>query len=639
MKTTTNRKSSKDKKPSFLLSLTENPQYIYYQGACIALFVLFAGFLTAVYNHDFLKWAEELSLFLPTRLFLADNLKTAGGLLSYAGTFLTQFFYYPYLGSFLLILLLLLIQYLTIKAFEIPKQYYPLSFIPSVLLLLSVTELGYVLFSLKSPGYLFSNSLGILVVLAALWGYRKIKNNRIQTGALFLFLVSTYPLFGFYTLFTALLAVITGLTQPLNPLKGTWRMHTLKALGICFLIVLVPYLYWAYIYNQMPESLIYIAGLPKFYFTRTELRLWLPFILLFLSLFIFLIFLRKKQKAVRVRHGLPLLSFGIFVCFLCFLYSHSFKDNNFRTELKMNKAIEANDWEKVVTLGGMVETGRAPSPHKPTRLIIMNYNLALYKLGKAGDLLFSMDNNSVLQTTPRPALVLMHTGAQQLYFQYGKTNYSYRWCMENNVEYGVTIDRLKYMVKCSLMNGEFALAQKYVNTLKKTLFYKDWANKYQSYIDDRRLIAEDAEMKAIAPLTAYESLPDGDGNLLEAYLLNSFAYMKGGPPEMVELSLQCNLILKNIERFWSRFFLYARTHDRIPVHYQEAALLYSYLEGKVDISKFDLDKGIVDRFNLLIALSQKYEHNSDEKNKALFKPQFGNTFWYYYFFIKDIKTN
>jgi hypothetical protein len=613
---------------------------INYRIISFVLFVLAGYFFTAFYNNDFFKWAEELSLFLPTRLFFIENMKIAGGLLSYGGTFLTQFFYYPLLGSTLFILLLLLIQFVTIKAFEISKSYFSLSFIPSVLLLLSVTEVGYVLFSLKSPGYLFSNSLGVLITLSCFWAYRKIKKEWIRTVALFLFIVLTYPLFGFYTLFTALLCIGGG---TLRRTKGVVFIFF-----YCLLLIFIPYLYYTYVYSQMQQCNIYLAGLPKFYFTQAELSLWMPFILLFLFLLSLLTFLFKKQTNIeptnrkpaakkKTSDFSPVFSFTVFILSLCFLYFHSFRDENFKTELKMNQAIEANDWAKIVSLGKDRNKTSAKSPL--TRLIIMDYNLALYKLGRAGDQLFSIDNNSILQKTQRPPLVLVHTGAQPLYFQYGKINYSYRWCMENTVEYGWCVDRLKYMVKCSLVNGEFALAQKYNNTLKKTVFHKKWANKYQRYIDEPRLIAEDAEFKAIQPLMAYESLPDGDGNLLEAYILNSFAYMKGGPPEIVELSLQCNLVLKNVERFWPRFFLYARTHDRIPVHYQEAALLYSYLEKKVDISKFDLDKGVVDRFNQLVALSQKYEYNSEEKNKAIFKPQFGNTFWYYYFFVKDIKTN
>jgi hypothetical protein len=595
----------------------------------MALYVVVALFIITFYYNDFLKWGEEISLFLPTQSFFLQCMETAGGLLSYGGTFLTCFFYYPFWGSILLILLLILIQFLCVKAFEIPKSHFPLSFIPAILLLLSVTEVGYVLFSLKSQGYLFSNSLGVMVILFCFWAYRNIKNRWIQMIFPALFIVLTYPLFGFYTLFAVFLCILYSIVSFVTD-KDRFRFFSVITGVVCMGII--PCLYYNYVYSRMSLYNIYTAGLPKFYFTGAELPLWTPFIILFLFLMIFLIFVFRKQENRPKSKWSPVISFGIFILSLFFLYFHSFRDENFRIELKMNKAVESNNWESVVSIGNKLNKS-------PTRLIIMNYNLALYKLGKAGDQLFSMDNNSILHHTQRPNMLLMHIGAQHLYFQYGKINFSYRWCMENNVEYGMSVDRLKYMVKCSLVNGEFALAQKYINVLKKTFFYSDWAAKYQQYIDAPKRIAEDDELKAIAPLTAFENIPDGDGNLLEAYILNSFAHMKGGPPEIVELSLQCNMILKNIERFWPRFFLYAKTHDRIPVHYQEAALLYAYLENKVDISNFDFNKEVIDRFNQLIVLSKTYQYHSDEKNKAFFKPQFGKTFWYYYFFTNDIKTN
>jgi hypothetical protein len=58
----------------------------------------------------------------------------------------------------------------------------------------------------------------------------------------------------------------------------------------------------------------------------------------------------------------------------------------------------------------------------------MFYNLAQYKLGQVGDRMFAMDNNSVMSVFPRQNLILIHNGAKQLYYQYGKINYTCRWC-------------------------------------------------------------------------------------------------------------------------------------------------------------------------------------------------------------------
>jgi hypothetical protein len=586
------------------------------------IFIGAAYFLTAFYNAGFLSWAAEISLFLPTRLFFINTMQTAGGLLSYLGLFLNQFFYYPWLGSTLFIALQGVVIWLTVKTFKIPENYFPLAFLPSILLLTSLSEVGYLLYVLKSPGYLFANTLGIIAVLASLSGYQKIKSTPIKPVAIALFVALTYPLFGFYTLFTVLLVIVTEVKQLTNSrgLRLKSAMATIL-IGLLFSIV-IPYLCYTYLYSGMQWHWTYLAGLPKFYL-KLEFRLWLPFIVLFVILLLFSVF-----KDLKVLKALSLILFAIFIIGS---YFYADRDTNFRTELKMNKAIEANDWEEVVRLGKQQKTA-------PTRLIIMDYNLALFKLGRAGDEMFAVNQGSVVAQTNRPDMIMMHLGAKPVYFQYGKVNYCYRWCMEDMVEYGMTVQGLKYMVKCAVGMGDFALAQKYNNVLKKTLFHKAWANEYQQYIDTPKSFLEIPEIKAIKPLLAYENLLDGDGGLLELYVLNSFAFMQGGPPDIVELSIQCNLVLKNIERFWPRYFLYARTHDRIPVHYQEAAILYAYLENR-DASKLKTDAGVIERFDRLLAMSKLYEDKPDEFNAKMFKPQFGNTFWYYYFFVKDIKTN
>jgi hypothetical protein len=576
----------------------------------ILLFILFACYLTAMYNREFLMWAAEISLFLPTRFFFLQTMQTAGGLLSYGGTFLTQFFYYPLLGSSILIALLLVVTLLTVKTFNL-QQVKHLAIIPALALLLSVTQMGYVLYSLKSPGYLFSSTLGITGCLLLVEGCKAITKR--YPAKLFIqwllpcAVILTYPLLGFYSLFAALLCML------FFPVM----------FSLLPLLAIVPYLFSHYVYTEMLWSETYTAALPRFFFTSSELPLWIPFFALFFSLLLFPRIPSKIHWSV---------SWGILFLSFIGVYSLSYKNSNFTTELQMLRAINENDWKQVISIGAKHKT-------RPTRLIVMFHNLALYKSGQAGDRMFSMDNYSVLPVSPRQHLILIHNGAKQLYYHYGKVNYAYRWCMEDMVEYGMRVQNLKYMVRTALMNGEWALAAKYNAVLKQSLFHRQWAAGYQKFIDNPELMTDDAEFKAIRPLMAYQNLPGSDGGVLEPYIMNSFAFLEGGTPEMLELSLQCNLVFKNIERFWPRFFSYVRTHERIPVHYQEAALLYAHLEGKVDVSHIRFDPAIVDSFHRFLAMSKQYVHKTEEYNRKAFKRQFGHTFWYYYFFITDIKTN
>jgi len=298
----------------------------------------------------------------------------------------------------------------------------------------------------------------------------------------------------------------------------------------------------------------------------------------------------------------------------------------------MDRAMDGEDWETVVDCAAGLKG-------EPTRLMVLDTDLALYKLGRAGDEMFKYKISDTPYKVRSPMSVMRIVGAKALYYNFGKINYCYRWCMEDKVEYGMKVEYLKYMVRCALLNGEFALAQKYNNVLLDTWFHRSWAEKYQRYIDNPDLMDESDEFKSIRPLMAYENILEGDGGLLEGYLIGEMVRLSGGPEPLVELSLQCSLIQKDIAAFWPRFILYARTHDRLPVHYQEAAVLYSQLEKKVDYRMFNIDQAVVDRFNRFIDMSEQFAGIPDGNLKGIFKPQFGDTFWYYYFFIKDLKTS
>jgi hypothetical protein len=276
--------------------------------------------------------------------------------------------------------------------------------------------------------------------------------------------------------------------------------------------------------------------------------------------------------------------------------------------------------------------------------MVLNRNLALLKLGRAGDEMFHYLDGGESPASPFE-IRLMQVGGKMLYYHYARMNFCYRWCLEDAVEYGWKIDYLKYMVKTSIISGEYALAQKYINTLKKTLFYKKWAEKYEKFIQNPDLIAKDREFAGILPLYQFEDQLDGDNTLVEIYLLNYFAhtYSDLNTPMFDEAALMCALTLKDIQTFWNCFFRYANSHktDRMPTHYQEAALLYGNLEKTVDISKMPFDKTVKMRFQDFMRFAQKHavkDVERDPEAKKLFYERYGDTFWYFYFFIRDVKS-
>ena len=66
----------------------------------VLVFSLLAFYILAIKNNQFLIRAQELDLFIPKMFFLRNNMDVPGGLLTWLGSFFSQFFYYPFRGDY-----------------------------------------------------------------------------------------------------------------------------------------------------------------------------------------------------------------------------------------------------------------------------------------------------------------------------------------------------------------------------------------------------------------------------------------------------------------------------------------------------------------------------------------------------------
>jgi hypothetical protein len=464
--------------------IVQHSQHIF-----ILVFIGISLYFTAISNDAYLKWAEEFSLFIPTIYYFGECMNSAGGLLAYAGTFLTQFFYFPILGSFIFIAILFLIQYLTVIAFCIPKRYYPLSFIPGLMLLLSITQLGYILLIFKSSGYFFSNSLGIVAFLLLFIAYRNHSNLILRIALLITILAVGYPLFGFYALFTGLFCLLYDFVLYVKDHKHSRLLPVIIGLA---LVASVPQFYYYFVYYHTQLCKIYLVGLPDFEYNLTELVLWLPFIVLFVSFPLFSYFLFSKHDDVKVRKSAFFASSAAFFSAVILLCVMSYSDANFTAGVRIYNAIERNDWEKVITV--------AKGLHgKPTKNIVLSYRMAtLLTLKPSQDDPILNHENTIKPNCIRSTMPLkIQLGGISFYYNSGEVNKCYRWCMENTVEFGMRVSYLKYMVKCAIVNEEYDLARKYNAILLNSMFHKRWAQRYQNFIENPQLTKEDGEINIV----------------------------------------------------------------------------------------------------------------------------------------------
>lgn len=605
--------------------IKEKSKFFYLITSCV--FICFVLYMTMGQNPDFLRKIQELDLFLCNAPFFFDSIKQIGGLSIYLSTFLNQFFYYPLAGSVIFLVLLLFVSILTSKTFNLKGTRFPLAFIPSLALLLSLTELGYMIYFQKVDGFVYNNILGIIVAVSGLQVYRKRKRLLVKVLFSLAFILIGYHLAGAYALFGGLLMLVFSVK---HYFKNKQRLALIPTIAIAASIILVPLFYYEFVYVGVPYSQIYSAGLPNFKMNGAEIMLWLPYLFL-AAYFIFLILWEPKEEQTKRSFLIKALPLVAFASSLVMVYLLSFKDANFNMELSMQSASENEDWNEVLKLA-------RKQKDEPTRLIVMNTNLALYKLGMASDNMFHYKNGNKEINSPRAIFPVQMAGTM-FYYQYGLLNFCNKWCMEGLVEYGLNVSVLKYFVLSSLLNGEFALSNKYNGVLHSTLFYKPWALKHQNYIDHPETISNSEEFKNILALTAYEDDVTLDFDNLEAFLRIHFSKMREVSKELTELSVLYNLDIKNNERFWPRLFRWIKFYPtkKMPVHFQEAAILYGNLEGQ-DLSGAPFDESVKANYANFQDLVKQYNGYPLESMKTIFYHQFGNTFWYYYFFVNDPET-
>ena len=583
------------------------------------------------YDSDFLFRVQELNLFLYTPLFFEQQMVVSGGFLTWLGTYFTQYFYHPWLGVALLSLWWMLLMWFTKRAFRLPAYASALLLVPVVMLLITVVDMGYWIFYLKLRGHVFAATIGTTVAVGLVWLYR-VLSGRFQLRNLFMLLstVVAYPLLGYYGLMaTGLMALLAWRMG--NGLRDQLLSKVVATIVAVVAIIFVPLVCYRYVYCQTPESGIYTTALPIYTFYGEHNSYYLPFELLTLVLALFALAYGSWRKTVR-RSYVVLGNIAVLAILVVGAWMGWYKDNNFRRELIMTHAVEDLDWDKVLqtyqTLGENEE---------PTRMMWMLKNLALFRQGTAGDNMYHYKNGSAAPDAPFQVR-LSQTGAKLIYYHYGKLNFCYRWCLEDGVEYGWCVDYLKYMLKGAVINGEAKLAEKYASALRHTLWYSHIADQYTGLIGNPSKVAADKEMRRILPLMRYGDVLDGDGGMIEVYLLNSYAYSSGGSREIVERALMNSLIMKNLDGFWPRFMsLLEGWKGHVPIHCQEAALMVAQLKGGVDVSALPIDDTVRQRFERLVELSAQ---NGDQASNAyMLRPEFGDTYWYYYFFVEGLKTN
>lgn len=627
---------------------------------CVA-FLVFSYILLVVKNSDYLWSIQDRSIFIDNDEFFKEKMALPGGFIVWIGCYLAQFFYYPTLGATILMVIWLLSFFATMKAFRLKGAWSVLALVPVLALLASTIDIGYWLYYMKISGYWFKESIGYLLTIVMILAFQYAGSTQkssvapkwlvcydkwIRPVIVLCLMIIGYPLLGWWAILGTIIMIILAFKQ--SPMgendsqKVVVLEKTITIIVALACIILVP---WAEYYNYSEFRIedAWTIGFPLFQsYTYTSLLLSVPFVAIVGILILLALFppssSDKKNASVGelIAAGILMVACGYFVC------KANFTDANYHTELRMHKAASEFNWTEVLNEARDVEG-------EPTREIVLLKNIALLNRGEFGEKFTSYNNGGVPPTVFDSLDVhLVQTCGPLLYLNYGKTNYATRWSIENEVEYGMSVTGVKTLVLASIISNEMDNARKYIDILKSTKFHKQWAAKYEPLINDTTLIYNKNKYPELAfSKSVYDNcgtVLDGDDGYVEMYLLNYFShtFKKHASKELNETCLAFACICKDIQLFWQNFFIYAQMHkgEEMPRIYQEAAYLYGHLENEVDISGMPFDEDVVVRYNAFQNMTQTLLHQGmdGEQLASAMKTAYGDNFWWFYFFCRDVKS-
>ncbi len=605
---------------------------------CCVLFIGLAAFILIGRNSDMMYQAQNFSFFNSTELFFKECMTLPGGLITWIASYLTQHLYVAEVGGTILILLWGAIYFATKKALKVSSVWSAMMLIPIVSLLISEVDTGYWLYYIKQDGYWFYGTVGFLISMLMTWAAH-ISKSSIYRTVLVAVVGSTYYLFGWYSLLTMIYIAVLHLIDSKSAKVSVISRLIVPCVAL-ILVAAIPFVSYNFYANARLEDM-WLMGYP-FFTADTELsiRPQIPFIVMAASPVLLAVL--PKEKNLKGGIAVTGIVLNLAVMYAC---AHSaltldFQDYNYHAEIRMYRAMENREWDKVLD-----EMSNLPGD--ANRQMVLFKNIALLNKGEMGTKMFKYNNkgNNPQNGFDSLKIHMVQTGAPLIYMNHAKTNFAIRWCIENGVEYGPSFNNIKILAQCSLVNKEMKVARKYLKLLQNTAYHREWAEHYLPLTEKPELLSEYHEFDVIRELHDHMgSVLDGDQGLCEMYLLNYFSNTMNKDSKLLEeLTLNYAMVQKDIQLFWPRFFGYANMHkgEEMPIHYQEAAFLYGNLEHGVDISTMPFNKEkVVNRYAGFQQLSQSLlasGMNSQEVGEAM-KASYGDTFYWFYFFCRDVHS-
>ena len=578
---------------------------------CLFFILYFLYFLSC--NRYLLIYHEQIQILRFYRDYFKEFLSVPGGLMRYAGAFLTQFYLFPTAGALIVTLTGLSIFSISLYIF---RKHHLSGVFPALVpaLLLAALHSNYL--------YTLACSLGFVVSLGFFAVYISISNNKLRYSLGFFGWPFLYFLTGGYALVSMLLCFFHEWLFR----RSSYRLIIASIFPV--LGLLVPYIGSKYIF-YINEDIAWTYFLPLLIegparYILISLLVYCPMVLIISRGWL----AYSKTGYIKMPLNWKTMAAGTLVISgLAGWLINNVYDRKTEIWLGIDHCVQHSDWDGALKLSSIY-----PGTN---RLVIYFTNLALCKTGRMGDRLFHYPQagiSGLWLKWERNGISPFFGG--EIFYQLAYTSEAYRWAFEAMVAKGPNPRCLKRLAITSLVNGDITLARKYLKVLDQSLFYRNWAKHYLKYTDHPELLNEDKEIADkihFAINTDFMSSRDNSDIRLKQLLENhsdnriAFEYL------MASMLLEKNLngVADNIYR------LKELGYKSIPAHYEEALLAYmSYSKVNIVPEGYSISLTTQNLFAEYAKMFFSLNGNPDMAARAMYS-KFGNTYWYYLKFINN----
>ena len=456
--------------------------------------VAFAGvaLMWALKYPFLLGFHEQNQLFLWTGDYLAGSLALPGGLADWIAEFITQFYALPWLGALLLSGVLIALQRLTWRCFETEcGAWYPLSFIPSALMLC-----------------LMGDHDAMLCLAVAIAGSLALCLRYKARPSAALAMIGT--LAGYWLLGPAIV---------IFPLYVLWRDRRLYSLVYLAALAAELALLRLTLLCQYPWRQL-LLGLDYY---RMPLHQPLLQVITTFSPII-AILAADLLPQVRCKFAGPVLAAA--VAGLCALGISQTYDKDRLEVLALDQLVREEDWNSVIE--------RVKECPPKSELSCVCQNLALCMTGQMKDMFDYVQCGPQGLIMPRVRDNISNAASCEVFWRLGFVNESLRYAFdtqESIANFRKSGRWMSRMAECQLVNGRYAVASKYLDILKHSLFYRKWAISREDLLWDEAAIEIDPIYGYLRSVRSQEDYlyyyPEMDKMLGNLYITNRNNMMAG----------------------------------------------------------------------------------------------------------------